>query len=263
MKKTVFRYDLSLLFILIVTLLPFVICGLTFPESRKVNIALSWIMTILIISILFSVVSSVKISNEEITVTNWSGRQTLRWDEITNASFHFSELRLYNSVDNKMLVVDLGVHGYETILETIMQRRSDLFSENTDFVISHKVFTPPYWGSVVTLIFILLSVYRESNSWISILIYYAVCQLIFFLFSLPEIKVSGNTIHLKYALKTISYKANEVASISSERGYTRLGRAYDIAKFHLKNGKTIKVEAGRMDAFVYRHLTNWHTIHRV
>lgn len=263
MKKKVFRHDLSLLFVLIVVLLPFVICGLTFPESRKVNISLSWIMTIPIISILFSVVSSVRISNEEITVTNWSGRQTLSWGEITNTSFHFSEMRLYNSARNKMLVVDLGVQGYETILETIMRRRPDLFSENTDFVISHKAFVPPYWGSFVTLIFILVSVYRESNSWISILIFYIGFQFILFLFALPEIKISGNILHLKYALKTISYKANEIALIASERRYTRLGRAYDIAKLQLKTGKTIKVEAGRLDAFVYRQLTNWHTTHRV
>lgn len=263
MKKTIFRHDLSLLFVLIVALLPFVICGLSSPESRKVNIVLAWIMTVPLISILFSVVSSVKISNEEITVINWSGRQTLSWDEITNSSFHFSELRLYNSARNKMLVIDLGVQGNETILETIMQRRPDLFSENNDFVISHKVFVPPYWGSVVTLIFILISVYRGSNSWIPILIYYAIFQLILFLFASPEIKISGNIIHLKYSLKTISYKANEIASISSERRYTRLGRSYDVAKLQLKTDKTIKVEAGRMDAFVYRQLVNWHTTHSV
>lgn len=262
MKKTVFRHDLSLLFVSIVVLLPFVICGLTPPEGRKATITLAWLTVLPLISILFSVISSVKISNEGITVTNWSGRQALSWGEITDASFHFSELRLYNSARNKMLVVDLGVQDHETILETIMRRRPDLFSENTDLVISHKVFEPTYWGSVVTLIFILISVYRGSNSWISILICYAISQPILFLFSSREIKVSGNIIHLKHAFKTTSYEANEVGLISSERRYTRSGRAYEVEKFHLKNGETIDIEAGRMSTFVYKQLANWHTIHR-
>lgn len=162
MKKTVFRYDVSLLFVLIVVLSSLLMCRIATPETRRNNIGHIWLTTLPLISLMLSLVSSVKISYEEISVTNWSGRQTLSWDEITGVSLHFSELRLYNSTRNKMLVVDLGVHGYETILETIMRRRYDLFQDNSDFIISNKVFVPPYWGSVVTLIFILISVYRGT-----------------------------------------------------------------------------------------------------
>ena len=210
-------------------------------------------------------VSSVQISNEEITVTNWSGRQTLRWDEITSASFHFSELRLYDSTRNRMLVVDLHVFGYETILETIMRRRYDLFKYDADFTISSKVFVPPYWSVVVTLIFILVSIYRGTNSWIGILIIYAVFQVFIFLGIISEIRTTGETISIKRSLRNLSsYTANEIASISlGKRTTFHLGTRYSVLQLHLKNGKTIDIEAGRMGEYVYKQLANWHTAHGV
>lgn len=69
---------------------------------------------------------------------------------------------------------------------------------------------------------------------------------------------------MKYALKAIDYKANEVASISLQKRTTfRLGTRYDVPQLHLKNGKAIDIESGRMGEFVYRQLITWRSTHGV
>ncbi len=229
----------------------------------ETNYFLFGIAGIVLIIALFYATSSVKVSNEEITINRLLGSKSLRWPEIARVSTRGQGLRLHNYDGDLALSIDPQLEGYAEILDAIFHKRPDLFDNNDNTVMSGSwLVSLLALGS--GLLFIAASVFwffgaEESEKVFPLILFgIGVFVIAIWFFAPKRLTLESKALMIGYFFKEESYSAGDIDSISLEKQRTRNGYIYFV-RINLRSGKKIKLPTFNQGVpLTYQILKRWH-----
>lgn len=229
----------------------------------KIDYFLLGIAGIVLIIALFYSTSSVKISDEEITTNRLLGSKSLRWAEIARVSTRGQALRLHNYDDDLILSLDPQLEGYAQILDAIFRKRSDLFDNKENSVMSSSglwSFVALSSGLLIMAIAgLVFFATEESDKVFSLIPFIVGVAVIVTWFLAPKsLTFESKDLMIGYLFKEVSYSAGDIASISLEKQSTRNGYVYFV-RINLKSGKKIKLPTFKQGVpLTYQILKRWY-----
>lgn len=229
----------------------------------KTNYFLFILIGMVLIIALFYATSSVKVSKEEITTNRLLGSKSLRWSEIERVSTRGQSLQLHNHEDDLVLSIDPQLEGYAQILDVIFRKRSDLFDNNENTVMSVG-----WLGSLLAVglgllimagSVLLFFVTKEFDRVFSLILFVVGIAIIVSWFLAPKsLTLESKDLMIGYFFKEVPYSAGDINSISLEKQTTRNGYIYFV-RVNLKSGKKIKLPTFKEGVpLTYQVLKRWH-----
>lgn len=213
---------------------------------------------------LFSFTSKVTISDDEITSSYLFIPKMLRWTEITRASGTGNGIKLHG--EDTTVSISSRLPGFEEIIETIGQKRADLFSpqefsEMRRGLGSYLVFFVIGFLFVGIIIGFFMMADFSSDSLLSVafIAFFLIFFMWTFLASPQSLTIENNNLQIKYLLSEKNFLANDVASIYLSHTRTRKGGKQYFISLNSRDGKNIRISGLNIGLPVaYLVLKNWH-----
>lgn len=244
-------------------------CGIIFFVSEALTdlwfmIPILGLFGIAFLISLFSYTSKVTITDDEITSSYLFIPKTLRWTEINRASGSGSGIKLHS--DDTTVSINSRLPGVEEIIETIGQKRADLFSPQ-EFSEMRRGLGSYLGFLVIALLFGGIGVFYfsiadfSSDSLFSM--GFIALFLIFFMWTFlaspQSLTIENNNLQIKYLLGEKNFSANDVSSVFLSHTRTRRGGKQYFISLNSKDGKNIRISGLNIGLPVaYLVLKNWH-----
>jgi hypothetical protein len=201
------------------------------------------------------------VSDDEITAQNLFIPKTVRWTEIRNVSGSGKGIKLHS--EDATVSINTQLPGYEEIIETIGEKRPDLFSTQEFGTIRRGVlsYLGTFLGTIAFVAVIILYISTGSSDFVTLLIILGF--LGFFLWSFftePQVfTFENNNLLIKYLFSEKKIAANEITGIFFTYTHSRRGgKSYYVA-INLKEEKQIRVSGlGVSLPVAYLVLKTWH-----
>ena len=229
-------------------------------------------VAILLLVIIVSVISLTQktiISEDEISSQNLLGTKTLRWSEINRVSGRGYAIKLHNFDGDITVVPSPNLPGYEEIVESIGNKRPDLFNpreydelKSGSFpLLAGLIFTVLFVGMFVGFGLLLYNSPDAAPVMIAPLIIFLVIIAVFvgMMFFRPRsLVLDGRSMSIKYFLSEKNLLADEIQSVQFTFQRSRNGKIYFVL-LHLANRKSVRI-SGLSPSLpvVYLVLRNWH-----
>lgn len=216
--------------------------------------------------VLFYAMSSVRISDADITTTRLLGTKSLSWLDISHVSMRGQALRLHSRDDDVVLSIDSQLDGYTEILDTIFSKRPDLFDVIDNEVMSRGLLSSiamvgvslAIMGSSVFIYFIAGELRELGVISTAIFFVIGVSVLGSWFFAPQSILLEDRSMVVLYLFKEVTYSVDDIKSITLERRKTRNGYIYFV-QVSLKTGKSLKPSGFKLgSALMYQILKRWH-----
>lgn len=244
-------------------------CGILFFVSEALTdlwfmIPILGLFGIAFLISLFSYTSKVTITDDEITSSYLFIPKTLRWTEINRASGSGSGIKLHS--DDTTVSINSRLPGVEEIIETIGQKRADLFSPQ-EFSEMRRGLGSYLGFFVITLLFggigvFYFSIADFSSDSLFSMGFIALFLIFFmgtFLASPQSLTIENNNLQIKYLLGEKNFSANDVSSVFLSHTRTRRGGKQYFISLNSKDGKNIRISGLNIGLPVaYLVLKNWH-----
>lgn len=216
----------------------------------------------------FTLSSTVTLSDTEITARNLLGEKSLTWGEIQQAGGG-SGLKLKNIDGNVTVSIPSELPGFEEIVETVGAKCPALFAaqEFAEIDSGLRFFLP--FGLLAVLagsaLAFLAYTFRGFTALPAATLIPMIILAVLFLFilgtalSTPRAIIQdGNILRIKYLGREKSLSAGEIEAVELKYQNTRSGRVYH-PSLRLNNGKSMRVSGLRLGAAVmYLVLKEWH-----
>ena len=229
-------------------------------------------VAILLLVIIVSVISLTQktiISEDEISSQNLLGTKTLRWSEINRVSGRGYAIKLHNLDGDITVVPSPNLPGYEEVVESIGNKRPDLFNpreydelKSGSFpLLAGLIFTVLFVGMFVGFGLLLYNSPDAAPVMIAPLIIFLVIIAVFvgMMFFRPRsLVLDGRSMSIKYFLSEKTLLADEIQSVQLTFQRSRNGKIYFVL-LHLVNRKSIRLSGLNPNLpVVYLVLKNWH-----
>lgn len=229
-------------------------------------------VAILLLVIFVSVISLTQktiISEDEISSQNLLGTKTLRWSEINRVSGRGYAIKLHNFDGDITVVPSPNLPGYEEVVESIGNKRPDLFNpreydelKSGSFpLLAGLIFTVLFVGMFVGFGLLLYNSPDVAPVMIAPLIIFLVIIAVFvgMMFFRPRsLVLDGRSMSIKYFLSEKTLLADEIQSVQLTFQRSRNGKIYFVL-LHLVNRKSIRLSGLNPNLpVVYLVLKNWH-----
>jgi hypothetical protein len=203
------------------------------------------------------------ISDDGISTRNIFGEKNLRWSEISRVSGRGNEIKLHNLDGDVTLAPSIELAGYEEVIETIGQKRPDLFSAfqlpSIKKSAEYAIILPLIGALVIALgIFLWL---EEGDIAILPLVILSILGVVVFGISAYQprsVQVEGSSLRIKYLLSEKTVSAADIRFV--KLGFTRArnGKNY-LIQFDLISGKPLRISGLSPSLpIVYLVLKKWH-----
>ena len=229
-------------------------------------------VAILLLVVIISITSLTQktiISEDEISSQNLLGTKTLRWSEINRVSGRGYSIKLHNLDGDITVVPSPNLPGYEEIVESIGNKRPDLFNpreydelKSGSFpLLAGLIFTVLFVGMFVGFGLLLYNSPDAAPVMIAPLIIFLVIIAVFvgMMFFRPRsLVLDGRSMSIKYFLSEKTLLADEIQSVQLTFQRSRNGKIYFVL-LHLVNRKSIRLSGLNPNLpVVYLVLKNWH-----
>ena len=229
-------------------------------------------VAILLLVVIISITSLTQktiISEDEISSQSLLGTKTLRWSEINRVSGRGYSIKLHNLDGDITVVPSPNLPGYEEVVESIGNKRPDLFNPREYDELKSGSF-PLLAGLIFTVLFVGmfagfgLLLYNSPDAapvMIAPLIIFLVIIAVFvgMMFFRPRsLVLDGRSMSIKYFLSEKTLLADEIQSVQFTFQRSRNGKIYFVL-LHLANRKSVRISGLNPSLpVVYLVLKNWH-----
>ncbi len=244
------------------------VISMAFVEFQYLLLALG-VLGVTFTIALYSQTLKTIISDSEISTQSLLGVKSLRWTEISRVSGSGNGIKLHNFDGDVTLAPSSQLPGYEEIVETIGNKRPDLF-DPLEYKEMKKSW--PAWATIVifAIFFIgmilgfIFTFINTPNSSAALFLPIGMSSILLIVFlvvilSTPQaVTLNGNSLLLTYLFKEKTVLADEVSSVSLSFIQTRNGKNYFV-QLNQKNKKVLKLSSmGPGFPILYLVLKNWH-----
>ena len=258
-------------FVVLILMFGFILVAMFFNMDLgdgSMLIPVAILLLVVIISIT-SLTQKTIISEDEISSQSLLGTKTLRWSEINRVSGRGYSIKLHNLDGDITVVPSPNLPGYEEVVESIGNKRPDLFNPREYDELKSGSF-PLLMGLIFTVLFVGIFVgfglllYNSPDAapvMIAPLIIFLVIIAVFvgMMFFRPRsLVLDGRSMSIKYFLSEKTLLADEIQSVQLTFQRSRNGKIYFVL-LHLVNRKSIRLSGLNPNLpVVYLVLRNWH-----
>ena len=258
-------------FVVLILMFGFILVAMFFNMDLgdgSMLIPVAILLLVVIISIT-SLTQKTIISEDEISSQSLLGTKTLRWSEINRVSGRGYSIKLHNLDGDITVVPSPNLPGYEEVVESIGNKRPDLFNPREYDELKSGSF-PLLMGLIFTVLFVGIFVgfglllYNSPDAapvMIMPLIIFLVIIAVFvgMMFFRPRsLVLDGRSMSIKYFLSEKTLLADEIQSVQLTFQRSRNGKIYFVL-LHLVNRKSIRLSGLNPNLpVVYLVLRNWH-----
>ena len=258
-------------FVVLILMFGFILVAMFFNMDLgdgSMLIPVAILLLVVIISIT-SLTQKTIISEDEISSQSLLGTKTLRWSEINRVSGRGYSIKLHNLDGDITVVPSPNLPGYEEIVESIGNKRPDLFNPREYDELKSGSF-PLLAGLIFTVLFVGmfagfgLLLYNSPDAapvMIAPLIIFLVIIAVFvgMMFFRPRsLVLDGRSMSIKYFLSEKTLLADEIQSVQFTFQRSRNGKIYFVL-LHLVNRKSVRISGLNPSLpVVYLVLKNWH-----
>ena len=258
-------------FVVLILMFGFILVAMFFNMDLgdgSMLIPVAILLLVVIISIT-SLTQKTIISEDEISSQSLLGTKTLRWSEINRVSGRGYSIKLHNLDGDITVVPSPNLPGYEEIVESIGNKRPDLFNpreydelKSGSFpLLAGLIFTVLFVGMFVGFGLLLYNSPDVAPVMIAPLIIFLVIIAVFvgMMFFRPRsLVLDGRSMSIKYFLSEKTLLADEIQSVQLTFQRSRNGKIYFVL-LHLVNRKSIRLSGLNPNLpVVYLVLKNWH-----
>ena len=258
-------------FVVLILMFGFILVAMFFNMDLgdgSMLIPVAILLLVVIISIT-SLTQKTIISEDEISSQSLLGTKTLRWSEINRVSGRGYSIKLHNLDGDITVVPSPNLPGYEEIVESIGNKRPDLFNpreydelKSGSFpLLAGLIFTVLFVGMFVGFGLLLYNSPDAAPVMIAPLIIFLVIIAVFvgMMFFRPRsLVLDGRSMSIKYFLSEKTLLADEIQSVQLTFQRSRNGKIYFVL-LHLVNRKSIRLSGLNPNLpVVYLVLRNWH-----
>lgn len=258
-------------FVVLILMFGFILVAMFFNMDLgdgSMLIPVAILLLVVIISIT-SLTQKTIISEDEISSQSLLGTKTLRWSEINRVSGRGYSIKLHNLDGDITVVPSPNLPGYEEVVESIGNKRPDLFNPREYDELKSGSF-PLLAGLIFTVLFVGIFVgfglllYNSPDAapvMIAPLIIFLVIIAVFvgMMFFRPRsLVLDGRSMSIKYFLSEKTLLADEIQSVQFTFQRSRNGKIYFVL-LHLVNRKSVRISGLNPSLpVVYLVLKNWH-----
>ncbi|MBK9604009.1 MAG: hypothetical protein IPO36_19565 [Anaerolineales bacterium] len=258
-------------FVVLILMFGFILVAMFFNMDLgdgSMLIPVAILLLVVIISIT-SLTQKTIISEDEISSQSLLGTKTLRWSEINRVSGRGYSIKLHNLDGDITVVPSPNLPGYEEVVESIGNKRPDLFNPREYDELKSGSF-PLLMGLIFTVLFVGIFVgfglllYNSPDAapvMIAPLIIFLVIIAVFvgMMFFRPRsLVLDGRSMSIKYFLSEKTLLADEIQSVQFTFQRSRNGKIYFVL-LHLVNRKSVRISGLNPSLpVVYLVLKNWH-----
>lgn len=258
-------------FVVLILMFGFILVAMFFNMDLgdgSMLIPVAILLLVVIISIT-SLTQKTIISEDEISSQSLLGTKTLRWSEINRVSGRGYSIKLHNLDGDITVVPSPNLPGYEEVVESIGNKRPDLFNPREYDELKSGSF-PLLAGLIFTVLFVGmfagfgLLLYNSPDVapvMIAPLIIFLVIIAVFvgMMFFRPRsLVLDGRSMSIKYFLSEKTLLADEIQSVQFTFQRSRNGKIYFVL-LHLVNRKSVRISGLNPSLpVVYLVLKNWH-----
>ena len=258
-------------FVILILMFGFILVALFFNMDLgdgSMLIPVAIFLLVIIVSVI-SLTQKTIISEDEISSQNLLGTKTLRWSEINRVSGRGYAIKLHNFDGDITVVPSPNLPGYEEIVESIGNKRPDLFNPREYDELKSGSF-PLLAGLIFTVLFVGmfagfgLLLYNSPDVapvMIAPLIIFLVIVAVFvgMMFFRPRsLVLDGRSMSIKYFLSEKTLLADEIQSVQFTFQRSRNGKI-NFVLLHLVNRKSVRISGLNPSLpVVYLVLKNWH-----
>lgn len=258
-------------FVVLILMFGFILVAMFFNMDLgdgSMLIPVAILLLVVIISIT-SLTQKTIISEDEISSQSLLGTKTLRWSEINRVSGRGYSIKLHNLDGDITVVPSPNLPGYEEVVESIGNKRPDLFNPREYDELKSGSF-PLLAGLIFTVLFVGmfagfgLLLYNSPDAapvMIAPLIIFLVIIAVFvgMMFFRPRsLVLDGRSMSIKYFLSEKTLLADEIQSVQFTFQRSRNGKIYFVL-LHLVNRKSVRISGLNPSLpVVYLVLKNWH-----
>ena len=258
-------------FVVLILMFGFILVAMFFNMDLgdgSMLIPVAILLLVVIISIT-SLTQKTIISEDEISSQSLLGTKTLRWSEINRVSGRGYSIKLHNLDGDITVVPSPNLPGYEEVVESIGNKRPDLFNpreydelKSGSFpLLAGLIFTVLFVGMFVGFGLLLYNSPDAAPVMIAPLIIFLVIIAVFvgMMFFRPRsLVLDGRSMSIKYFLSEKTLLADEIQSVQLTFQRSRNGKIYFVL-LHLVNRKSIRLSGLNPNLpVVYLVLKNWH-----
>ena len=258
-------------FVVLILMFGFILVAMFFNMDLgdgSMLIPVAILLLVVIISIT-SLTQKTIISEDEISSQSLLGTKTLRWSEINRVSGRGYSIKLHNLDGDITVVPSPNLPGYEEIVESIGNKRPDLFNpreydelKSGSFpLLAGLIFTVLFVGMFVGFGLLLYNSPDAAPVMIAPLIIFLVIIAVFvgMMFFRPRsLVLDGRSMSIKYFLSEKTLLADEIQSVQFTFQRSRNGKIYFVL-LHLVNRKSVRISGLNPSLpVVYLVLKNWH-----
>ena len=258
-------------FVVLILMFGFILVAMFFNMDLgdgSMLIPVAILLLVVIISIT-SLTQKTIISEDEISSQSLLGTKTLRWSEINRVSGRGYSIKLHNLDGDITVVPSPNLPGYEEVVESIGNKRPDLFNPREYDELKSGSF-PLLAGLIFTVLFVGmfagfgLLLYNSPDVapvMIAPLVIFLVIIAVFvgMMFFRPRsLVLDGKSMSIKYFLSEKTLLADEIQSVQFTFQRSRNGKIYFVL-LHLVNRKSVRISGLNPSLpVVYLVLKNWH-----
>ncbi|MBK7317317.1 hypothetical protein [Candidatus Villigracilis affinis] len=258
-------------FVVLILMFGFILVAMFFNMDLgdgSMLIPVAILLLVVIISIT-SLTQKTIISEDEISSQSLLGTKTLRWSEINRVSGRGYSIKLHNLDGDITVVPSPNLPGYEEVVESIGNKRPDLFNpreydelKSGSFpLLAGLIFTVLFVGMFVGFGLLLYNSPDVAPVMIAPLIIFLVIVAVFvgMMFFRPRsLVLDGRSMSIKYFLSEKTLLADEIQSVQFTFQRSRNGKIYFVL-LHLVNRKSVRISGLNPSLpVVYLVLKNWH-----
>ena len=258
-------------FVVLILMFGFILVAMFFNMDLgdgSMLIPVAILLLVVIISIT-SLTQKTIISEDEISSQSLLGTKTLRWSEINRVSGRGYSIKLHNLDGDITVVPSPNLPGYEEVVESIGNKRPDLFNpreydelKSGSFpLLAGLIFTVLFVGMFVGFGLLLYNSPDVAPVMIAPLIIFLVIIAVFvgMMFFRPRsLVLDGRSMSIKYFLSEKTLLADEIQSVQFTFQRSRNGKIYFVL-LHLVNRKSVRISGLNPSLpVVYLVLKNWH-----
>jgi len=258
-------------FVVLILMFGFILVAMFFNMDLgdgSMLIPVAILLLVVIISIT-SLTQKTIISEDEISSQSLLGTKTLRWSEINRVSGRGYSIKLHNLDGDITVVPSPNLPGYEEVVESIGNKRPDLFNpreydelKSGSFpLLAGLIFTVLFVGMFVGFGLLLYNSPDAAPVMIAPLIIFLVIIAVFvgMMFFRPRsLVLDGRSMSIKYFLSEKTLLADEIQSVQFTFQRSRNGKIYFVL-LHLVNRKSVRISGLNPSLpVVYLVLKNWH-----
>jgi hypothetical protein len=260
-RYSTIRLVLLIVLLLLLAVVPFVVLGGV--NFQYIVFSAAVIGLIMLVSV-FSLTRSTTISNDGISTRSLLGESALNWSEINSVSGSGNAIRLHNRDGDVTVAPSPHLPGYPEVIEMIGAKRLDLFDPARYSVMSRNWLKSFLSLSILVLllgagIYLYTQSSRTETMMPTLFLGMVALGLISSVFmSVLSLRIDASLLTVRYLLKKIVLKADDVHSIVLNVMQTRTGKSYHIVIF-TKQNRTIRFSGiGPGLPVTYLVLRNWH-----